>query len=296
MSVARRAKDMSPRWVKDVADAGTRAWGVATSGARPWPDFLLVGTKRGGTTSLWNNLVHHPCVLPMFPGVRGLKSTDWFFADDRHGERWYRSHFDTRQRRRRVSGREGSAVVSGEASPYYMWDPRIPPRIAATVPGVKVLVVLRDPVARAYSHYQERLGQGVETLAFGDALAAEDGRLSGELEHMLEDPGYHSTAHDWFSYRSRGVYEPQVRRLQDLFGDRLLVLASESMYADEQATFDRVCDFLGVRRHGYARFEHHNKTRSDPMPASVRDDLTTFYAPHNEALYRLTGVDHGWSR
>lgn len=295
--LARSLKDVSPRWARTGANVVTRGYGMATAGWRPMPDFLLVGTKRGGTTSLWNNLTAHPSILPMFPAVRGRKSTDFFFAGSDHTERWYRSHFHTGAYRTRVARRVGGHVATGEASPLYMWDPRIPPRIKALVPAVKVLVVLRDPVDRAYSHYLERVGQDEERLDFRDALAAEESRLAGEAEKMAADPRYHSVVRDWHSYRSRGIYAPQIRLLQELFAaEQLLILPSEGMYADEQSAFDRVCDFLGVRRHRFRTFQHHNKTAGRPMPRDVRDELVDFYRPHNEQLYTLVGEDYGWSR
>jgi hypothetical protein len=165
------AKDRTPRAVKDVVRVSTRAYGVASARWRPYPDFLIVGTKRGGTTSLWNYLATHSQVLPMFPAPRGLKSNAYFFENVHRSDRWYRSHFHSRAYRRRRAQRVGP-VVSGEASPYYMYGPHIPRRIAAVMPDVRIIVLLRDPVDRAYGHYQERVKQGVEALSFEDALAA----------------------------------------------------------------------------------------------------------------------------
>lgn len=289
-------KDASPRWVKDVAQHSTRAFGMATAASRALPDFLVVGTKRGGTTSLWNWLVAHPNVIGMFPEVRGRKSTDFFFADCPHSLRWYRSHFPTAQRRAEVERETGGRAVSGEASPLYMWDPRLCDRIHETLPDVKILMSLRDPVERAYSHFQERTKEGIETLGFEEALAAEPERLAGELERMQADPGYHSTSWDWFSYRSRGVYEPQVRRWLEVFGpDRVHVQRSEDMYEDPQTSMDAVCDFLGVPRYGYPEFKRHNFIPKSAMGDGVRADLTAFYAPHNAALETLLGRTFGWS-
>lgn len=295
--IARRVKDASPRWVKDVSNTVTRTYGTRTAALRPLPDFLVVGTKRGGTTSLWNYLGAHPAVLPMFPAVRGRKSTDYFFADCTRDEAWYRSHFHTRAHRARLARRLQQPTVTGEASPYYMYDPRICARIRTTLPHAKIIILLRDPVDRAYSHYQERVGQGVEPLAFIDALRAEQTRLAGEAELMASDRTYHSTAHDWFSYRDRGVYHLQVRRFLDAFArEQVLVLPSEDLYRDPQASFDVVSHFLGLQCFALPTFPRHNHLPVEPMEDPVRRELTAFFAPHNARLYELVGRDYGWSR
>ena len=152
MTTLSQIKDSAPRWMKDAADAATRAYALQTSAGRPFPDFLIVGTKRGGTTSLFNYLLMHPGVLGLYPQLRGRKSTDFFFKERGRGERWYRSHFHTETYRRMVERRLGYRPVSGEASPYYLWDHRIAPQVKQICGGVKAIALLRDPVERAWSH------------------------------------------------------------------------------------------------------------------------------------------------
>jgi Sulfotransferase domain len=282
--------------VKDVANAATRWYGTVTADLRPLPDFMIIGTKRGGTTSMWNWLVAHPAVLPMFPALRGNKSTDYFFDGGSRGERWYRSHFHTMAYRRALERRRGHRVVSGEASPLYMYDPRICPLVRRIVPDVKVIIQLRDPVGRAFSHWQERVGQGVEPLSFEDALAAEPSRTAGELARMRQEPSYYSEAFDWYSYRDRGIYHRQVAQWADAFPpDQVLVVASEDFSRDEQGVMDAVADFLGIPRHRRAQYPRHNLSPRMSMPAHVEEELSAFYAPHNQRLYELLGRDLGWS-
>ena len=250
MPSASQLKDRAPRWVKDAANTATRRYALATVSQRPAPDFLVVGTKRGGTTSLYNYLLMHPGVLGLFPRSRGKKSTDYFFREQARGSAWYRSHFHARPYRAAIQRRLGYSPVGGEASPYYMWDPRVAPTVRALAPAVKAIALVRDPVERAWSHYQERTQNGVEPLSFADALAAEPDRLAGEADRMTADPTYFSTAHDWYSYRERGVYLPQLQHWTAFFPrEQLLVLRSEDMYSDVQGVFDKVCDFMEIGRH-----------------------------------------------
>jgi hypothetical protein len=289
-------KDRAPRWVKDVANVTTRQYAVATSWWRPWPDFLLIGTKRGGTTSLFTYLLQHPGILGMFPQARGLKSPAYFFEKYRLGERWYRSHFHTAAYRSGVARRLGYRPLSGESSPYYLYDPRIAARVANAMPAVKVIVLLRHPVKRAFSQYQDNVLNGLEPLSFEDALAAEPSRVAGELGRMDADPYYYSVAHDFFSYRDRGIYLPQLERWYSaLSEDQLLVLPSEEFYADEQAVFDLVCTFLGLPTYALPRKERRNHIPAPKMADATWSSLCDFYAPHNEALANRLGPRFDWT-
>ena len=290
-----RLKDPSPRWVKTVADRATRTYALATVSARPGPDFLVVGTKRGGTTSLFNYLLLHPALLGLFPQSRLKKSTDFFTREYHRGESWYRSHFHTRWYRERLQSRLGDRPLGGEASPYYLYDPRVAPRVAALNPDLKAVALLRNPVERAWSHHQERRHMGVEPLSFDAALAAEQDRTAGELDRMNADPGYYSSAHDWYSYRDRGIYLPQLQAWEQYFPrDQMLALTSEDMYADVQLTFDRICAFLEVSPRKLPPVRTFNALTRSPIPSGVREELSTFYAPHNRALEQYLGHPLGW--
>lgn len=288
-------KQRSPRWSRDAAILATRAFGRVTAPARSVPDFLVVGTKRGGTTSLFNYLMMHPGVLGLFPRTRQQKSTDYYFQHQSQGDRWYRSNFHTHLFRNGMERRLGYAPMSGEASPYYIWDPRIAAAAYRTNPSLKAIMLLRNPVDRAFSHWQERVPHGIEPLGFADALAAEPERLSGELERMLADPAYHSDAHDWYSYRSRGLYQPQLENWRSVFpAEQLLVVRSEDMYADVQGVVDEVCAFLGLPRHALPTTKTFNASKRLPIPEECREELAAYYRPHNEELERYLGRSLGW--
>lgn len=290
-------KSLSPTWIKDIANHSTRGWAYLTAGDRPVPDYLIVGCKRGGTTSLFNYLVRHPGIMNMYPQVRGAKSTDFFFKRDGHSERWYRSHFPSERYRRRLSRSLGYRAISGEASPYYIWDPRVAAKVHAVAPDVKSVLLLRDPVKRAWSHYQERRENDVEPLTFEQAIEAEASRTDGELERMLADPEYYSAAHDFYSYRMRGVYAPQIRNWLEYFSrDQVLILYAEDLYRDTTATFDRVCDFLGVPRAAMPTTEGYNSMPGsrDKPPQHVIDELRRFYAPFQAEVEELVGQPAPW--
>lgn len=268
---------------------------MRTAGQRHLPDFMIIGTKRGGTTSLWNYVIQHPLVMPMYPESRGLKSPWYFYVNYAKGDDWYRSHFATERQLDRLEEEHGSRPVTGEACPYYLYDPRIPERVHARMPGTKLIVVLRDPVKRAYSHFWERTGEGDETLTFEEALAAEAGRTAGELERMAADEYYYSKPHDFFSYRDRGIYLPQLQRWASLYPrDQMLIMPAEDLYGNEQAAVDEVCGFLGLPSYSVNVEKRHNHLPAPPMNPETKAGLTDFYRPHNRVLFDWLGVDYGW--
>lgn len=288
-------KRLLPQPVKQGVRRALRSWGRATASVRPLPDFLILGTKRGGTTSLWNYLLDHPGVLPMWPAAENLKSPHYFYWHHGKGVQWYRSFFPTDATRRLAARRLGHRVVAGEASPYYLYDPRVPARVSTELPDARLIVVLRDPVERAFSHYKERVRAGVEPLSFEEALAAEPERLAGELDAMRADPDYYSRPHDWYSYRDRGVYAPQLRRWQQTFpASSLLIMPSEELYADPQGTIDQVSSFLDLPPAPLRSAERWNFKPAEGMRPDTRAQLQGFYRPHNADLYRLLGRDLGW--
>ena len=287
-------KRVVPAGGKEAAGAALRAWGRATAALRPLPDFLIVGTKRGGTTSLWNYLLQHPGVLPMFPSAANRKSPHYFYWHYDRGPGWYRSHFATGATRLAASRRTGGPVVTGEASPNYLYDPRVPSRVAELMPAATIVVLLRDPVERAYSHYKERTREGVEKLSFEEALAAEPGRLAGEVERMEDDPYYYSRPRDWYAYRDRGLYLPQLQGWLKYFPSAL-VLRSEDLYADPAAITRQVTDRLGLEPAPLREATRFNYRPAKGMPAAARAELSAFYAPHNRALADYLGRDLGWT-
>lgn len=271
-----------------------RTWTIPTSPVRPLPEFLIIGAQRCGTTSLYKYLAEHPCFASASVGTKGVHFFDTHYGN---GLAWYRSHFPTIARRRWFRARHGADLVTGEASPYYLFHPLVPHRIAAHLPGVKLVALLRDPVERAYSQWQHELAKGFETLErFEDALDAEPVRLAGEAERMREDPDYRSPAHQHWSYTSRGRYAEQLEAYRALFPpQQLLVARAEDLFAEPEALYARVESFLGLAPHPPATFERHNGYRRAPMHPATRARLVEHFAEPNRRLAEMLGPGFTWN-
>jgi hypothetical protein len=268
-----------------------QAYARPTAGLRLLPDYLIIGAQRAGTTSLHRYLIQHP-------GVRTTlrtKGVHFFDTGYGHGLSWYASRYPTRLTAWYVARRQGTALRTGEGSPHSQLLPRVPGRVAEHLPQVKLNALLRDPVQRAYSHYQHEVARGFETLAFEAAIEAEPARLAGETERLLAEPLYNSFAHQHHSYLARGCYAEQLDRWRPLFGDQLLVLSSERFFAEPERTFRRVLEFLELPAFTPDGYRRHNAHDYRQMGPKVRARLVEHFREPNRRLYQALGDDLGWA-
>lgn len=288
MTMRSQAPDTLKAWGRAAVATGGR-W---SAGLRMSPGFLVVGAQRCGTTSIYRSLTRHPSVAPplFHKGVHFFDTADHYSK----GTAWYRGHFPLRALAVR---RHGPAAVSGEASPYYMFHPLAAARIAGDLPGVHVVVLLRDPVDRAFSAFKQETKRGFEDQPFERALELEPSRLDGEVPRMMADPAYQSFAHQHHAYVARGEYAGQVERLFSLLGpERVHVIDADDYFAEPRLQWDRLVKALGLPNWAPATFEHANARPSAPMPAQIRERLSEHFADHDRELADLLGSTPSWRR
>lgn len=279
--------------VKQMARTALVTARLPTSPGRMMPSFLIVGAQRCGTTSMSRTLGQHPAVF----GAVLQEEVHYFDTAYGRGRAWYRSHFPLMAAARRAARATGVPPVAFESSPYYMFHPCAPERIARDLPGVQLIVLLRDPVERAHSAYVHETAHGFETEPFERALELETARLNGQAERIAVDSSYFSYSHQHHAYRARGRYAEQLERLEHLFGrDRLHVIDSRDFFTEPERVYDRVLEFLGLPNRGYPDFKQHNARPSAPMPASVRAALEEYYRLHDERLAAWLGYEPSWRR
>ena len=277
--------------VKRAVQTVTTGVGRVTSSARMTPGFLIIGGQRCGTTSMYRTLAQHPNVLKAVKH----KGIHYFDTDYDRGMGWYRAHFPLERTADAVERRTGTRPLTFESSPYYMFHPLAAERIDRDLPGVKVIVLLRDPVERAYSAHAHELARGFEDQDFETALALEDERLAGEAEKLVTDPGSHSHSHQHHGYLQRGRYVEHLERLEGVFGrDRMHVVDSHRFFTDPEPVHDAVLEFLGLPHTGYPAFEQHNARPRVPMDEALRDRLEAYFEPYDERLVAWLGHPVTW--
>lgn len=284
----RGAKARMPTKVKEGAKVPFRAYGVMTSPLRQLPTYLVIGAKRCGTTSLQRYLLAHPQVAPLFPRTAHVKGAHYFDRNAYRPLSWYRSFFPARL--------SGKTSVCGDVSPYYFIHPHAAERAAATVPGAKIIALLRDPVERAVSQYRDEVKCGHETLSLADALAAEATRLDADLTQRSADPRWYGFVHEHLCYRTWGRYAEHLSRWSGYFPrDQILLLRSVDLFERPHATYQAVTDFLGLAPYLPPTFARYNATWGGSGDVGVVGDLREYYRRHDEELRRAWPMPHGWS-
>jgi len=258
-----------------------------TTSWRALPDFLIVGTQKGGTTSLFNYLIRHPQVLSPL-----RKEIKFFDSNFFRGLSWYRAHFPLK------SKLGGAHALTGEASPYYMYHPTAPKRIKQALPSVKIIAILRNPVDRAYSHYQHMVRVGHEDLPFEEAIAKEVERLAGEAEKIAVDPTYPQYRHIQYSYLERGHYVNQVQKLYCLFPEEnILILKSEDLYSQPANVMNATFAFLDLPLKELGKYEVFKQgTYRGGMESKTRQKLVDYFHSYNQQLYDLLGMKFDWDK
>jgi Sulfotransferase domain len=224
---SRRRRSRHEPGAGEGRQAGPVPVAPSTRALRILPDFLIIGTQKGGTTSLYSHLIRHPQVLRA-----STKEVHFFDEHFDRGEGWYRGHFPTEAHCALVRRLHGSALT-GEASTCYLYHPASPPRVAQMLPRARLLVLLRDPVERVYSHYLHRRREGRETRDFA-AVDDEMGmHARGELLPEGTEPGWSRCAYKFHSVLTRGLYLEQLLRWEAHYPpEQLLVLCSEDFSRD----------------------------------------------------------------
>ena len=255
-----------------------------TAGMRVLPSCLIVGAQRAGTTTLFNYLMEHPEVR--FP----FKKEIHFFDFRYHmGMDWYRSCFCYEP----FLGKNG---ITLEASPYYMIHPLVPERVANSLPGVKIIMLLRNPVDRALSQYHHNVRHNREKLSFEEALEKDPERLEGEVEKLKADGSYYSYNHHRYAYILRGRYMDHIEKwLQSFNKERVLLIQAEKMFMEPKETCNEVFEFLGLSSWDLRNFKHYHKADYDRnMSAASYSDILRYFEDSNQRLFNFLGYKYDW--
>jgi Sulfotransferase domain len=266
--MGKRAK----RLAKDRREKLAAAQRRAVEG--PLPDFVVLGTQKGGTGYFYRRLTEHPL-------VRAAAARELHFFDNKFAEGvgWYRRCFSEGERI------DGQRTITGEASPSYLFDPQVPERMARIVPDARLIALLRNPVDRAYSHYQMEVRRGKEARSFEEATEEEITSAKGE-GNTVDVP---------HAYLRRGLYAEQLERFSFFANrNRLLVVKSENLFTRRLEVLDRVLTFLKLPPFESTPAPPGRRPTYEPMDPDTRRRLEGFFAPHNERLYDLLSTDFDW--
>lgn len=204
------------------------------------PSFIIIGAERCGTTSLYHNICKHSKVYPAYQ-----KEIEYFDRYYSNGVSWYEKQFDV-----------FDGLITGEATPTYVWNPKVPERVRAYNPDIKIIFLYRNYFDAIRSKHQQQVSKGVETLSMERALDCEALRIEGDLERVKYLPyNYYPSLYSEYAYSDRYNYEKHLRNWRNF---DILKIKSEDFFLNMDKTMQKVYPFLGLKfeRH---MWEHLNK-------------------------------------
>ena len=259
-----------------------------TGPIRSLPDFIIIGTARSGTTSLYYDICQHPCVLPAAYDELG-----YFDSNFHLGLNWYRSLFPTLFSKWLVKQKKQFAIT-GEDTPFYIWDPIVAKRILKNLPKIKLIVLLRNPVDRAYSNYHLGVRSGTENLSFEDAIKLEIKRLEEINEESKSSIEKYAIRR---SYLAKGFYADQLKIWFEIFNsNQLLIISTEDLKSNPQKVINKIYNFLEIPDNHKLIPEKQKKAVYPEMKKETREFLIDFYKKNNTELFSLIGQKFDWDK
>lgn len=247
-----------------------------------WPDFLIIGAQKSGTSALYELLSQHPQVIQR-PG-----EVHFFDVHYHLGVDWYKTQFQ---------GKGGRWRVVGDKSPYYLYHPLVPKRAHSLLPKAKLIVLLRNPIDRAYSQYWMNKRKNQENLSFLDAIKAEKERLA-HIEDQIIATGITEpfSSHRLHSYLSRGLYLEQLKRWLAYYPfEQIKISFYEDFRENPKTILNDVLSFLRLPGYDHFNFKVGEVPEYPPMDPEVRQQLEESFYPHNEQLELFLGKKLPWA-
>jgi hypothetical protein len=286
--IAARQIQRHPRY--QAAQSAVRAttqlvpntWRMATHSWRELPSAVIVGAQKAGTTQLYSCLVRHP---RCFGGVK--KELQYFSKLANRPLGWYQAQFPLSRTVARVGG------LCIEASPSYLPSPAALRLMHDVLPSARIIVLLRDPVERAFSHYQHYKTRHRESREFGRAVRD---AIHENTERFGRDPWLHGASAPLLDYVARGYYALQLGLLWNLYPrNQVLVIDSADLFEDTNGVCQRVFDFIGLDRRDVSPSKIYNRgyyrEKIDPATAEL---LREHYRAHDRRLADVTGQTFRW--
>jgi hypothetical protein len=270
-----------------------------------FPDFLLVGAQKAATTALHYYLNQHPNINGSRP-----KEVRFFDRDENYerGLNWYKHNFpNTKNPFRKFK--------YFEATPEYLYRSYVPERIYEFNKNIRIVIVLRDPVQRAYSAWTTYRQFGkrrrLPAVMYSGYLKGTKNNIFKEFYNRTEFPTFEQVIEtDILKFETnspleepavvrRGIYYPQVKRYIDLFGrNNVLVLGFKDLIGPKQIiTLNAILNFIQLPSSDWKFLKGEPRNKSvgkDNIPIAMEEKLQLFYSRHNDELFELIGFKPNW--
>ena len=266
-----------------------------TSRLRQLPDFIIIGAGRAGTTALYSYLIQHPLIAAALTdnneSVADLHFFEYIISNN---IQWYRSHFPILFSK---SNKHKNSFITGEYTSTYMHHPDVPKRIFNLLPKIKLIVILRNPIDKAYSTYQQQFRFGEYTTSFEDTINAEFRRIDLNKDF----PELNSNNYDFENLVAQniirhGVYADYLETWLKIFDRKqILILNSDDLKKSTKETLRRVFNFLNVSNYDIKDTSQVNVGKYPTINKITRKKLIEFFKPHNQRLNKLLDTEFDWN-
>jgi lipopolysaccharide transport system ATP-binding protein len=229
----------------------------------------------------------HPDILPAT-----RKEVHYYDKKYYLGFSWYRTHFPLRFFHKNK--------ITGEATPYYFFHPLAAKRIKEDLPDVKLILLLRHPIERAYSHFQMSLRKNYEEESdFLKAIENKKERIRNEKEKIIKSQKYISKLHMNFSYIERGKYYSQLINLYKYFKkEQVLIIKSENLFINPNQELKKIHQFLKIRHIPIKEVKTYSKGQYQSLKKIISEEeywkLKKLYREEIEYLTKELGSEFEW--
>lgn len=263
---------------------------VITSPFRVLPDFIIIGGQKCASTSLYDYIVQHPSII-----AAKHKEIHYFDKFFEFGDNWYRSNFPLLYEKSKIMKSTGY-FLTGEASPDYIIHPLAPKRMHELLPNVKIIIILRDPIYRAFSHYNMIKNVNREDLSFENAINSEKQRIDNEEEKIIKNEKYDDYVLRTYSYVYRGMYLQQIKKWQKYFhNEQFHILSMEDLQKNPQKSLNNIFKFLNLPNYTINNFPKKNIGKyREQINNETYKKLKQLYKPYNRDLFDYLGKKFDW--
>jgi hypothetical protein len=265
-----------------------------TSNFRILPNFLIIGYYKSATTSLYDYLIQHENI-----GKSSRKEIQYFSFSYWRGINWYRSYFPTFFTKRRIEKKTGSKFLTGEASPQYIFHPYSLNRINQVLPNVKLILLLRNPIDRAYSHYNHEKNRGNEPLnSFEEAIELDDERYQIMFSKFKNNEIKEFNSKLYLSpYIRMGQYISEIKILFNIFPKKqILILETNDLHKFPEKIVNKVLNFLDLPLTNKIDYSKSNIGKYPQMNIKTREKLVEYYKPYNLELENFLNIKFNWNK
>ena len=261
-----------------------RHYFALTGSARVLPDFLIIGAKRCGTTSLFTHLPEHPSITSSHHDNMG------FFNDNFNlGINWYRSFFIKKSHKKKIENKYGKCL-SFDTTTTYMESKTTAQNVKKVKPDMKIIVMVRNPIDRAYSQYQRTIKDNIESRKFEDSIDDEIKKIDNEKEISFKINRNES------NYIKKGIYYEQLKPWFELFPrENIGIFSTEEFKINSEKIYNNIFDFLDLPHFAIKNNTIMEKGNYSSMNKEVRDKLANYYKDHNEKFFNLIGKTFQWT-